>query len=60
MIRYIQMVQGNQWFLGWWSRVREQEDKCTFTNYNSEAAAMDAILFHNLLNKLVSKKYESA
>ena len=42
---FTQMTQGSQPFSTWWSKVREQADRCTFSNYDTEKACKDAILF---------------
>ena len=49
------MSQGKQSCLSWWSKVKEQADKCTFTDYTKEKAAKDAILFQTSDVKLRKK-----
>ena len=52
---FTQMLQGKQSFSSWWSKVKEQADKCTFAGYNGEKAAKDAILFQTSDVKLRKK-----
>ena len=46
------MPQEDQAFSSWWSKVKEQADKCDFTGYNQKEAARDAILFQTSNTKL--------
>ena len=39
------MSQESQPFSTWWTKVKEQADKCMFEAYNAEKAARDALLF---------------
>ena len=50
--RFTGMAQGDQPFSCWWSKVKEQADKCTFAGYNLEIAARDAIQYQTNNTKL--------
>ena len=48
MIRFMlftTMAPEGQPFSTWWTKIKEQADKCTFTGYNAEKAARDALSF---------------
>ena len=49
---FMGMPQEDQAFSSWWSKVKEQADKCDFTEYNQKEAARDAILFQTSNSKL--------
>jgi hypothetical protein len=50
-----QMPQGGDKFAQWFTRVREQADRCNWENYGAKEAARDAILFQTDSKKLQRK-----
>ena len=50
-----QLPQGEQSFNVWWKSVKEQADKCTWTGYDGDQAAKDAIIFQTSNQKLRKK-----
>ena len=50
-----QLPQGEQSFNVWWKSVKEQSDKCTWTGYDGDQAAKDAIIFQTSNQKLRKK-----
>ena len=50
-----QLPQGEQSFNVWWKTVKEQSDKCTWTGYDGDQAAKDAIIFQTSNQKLRKK-----
>ena len=53
------MPQGGNHFAEWYVKVKEQADRCVWTNYDAKAAARDAILYQKdsktLMKKIISE-----
>ena len=54
-----QMPQSGQHFAEWYIKVKEQADRCVWTDYNAKSAARDAILYQTdsktLMKKIISE-----
>ena len=50
-----EMPQGSKNFAEWWPDVLEQAERCDWSDYNTERAARDAILYQTLNKKLKKK-----
>ena len=52
---FMQMQQGGDAFVTWFTKIKEQSDRCDWTGYDEKKAARDAILFQTDSKKLQRK-----